>query len=73
MGSIKFYTLHRIKGHTLSGENKKVMKKTITEAMYETIKGLHKIGLVDQATMREFDVLCLPKIKKLKSKKRGKK
>lgn len=49
------------------------MKKTITEAMYETIKGLHKIGLVDQATMREFDVLCLPKIKKLKSKKRGKK
>lgn len=43
-----------------------MVDKTITEVVYETIKGLHKIGLVDQVTMHEFDTLCLPKIKKPK-------
>jgi putative transcriptional regulator len=41
------------------------MDKTITEVVHETIKGWHKIGLVDQITMHEFDALCLPKIKQL--------
>lgn len=41
------------------------MDKTITEVVHETVKGWHKIGLVDQITMHEFDALCLPKIKQL--------
>jgi putative transcriptional regulator len=41
------------------------MKKTITEVIHETVKGLHNAGLVNQITMREFDALCLPKIKAL--------
>lgn len=41
------------------------MDKTITEVVHETIKGWHKVGLVDQITMHEFDALCLPKIKQL--------
>jgi putative transcriptional regulator len=39
--------------------------KTMTEVAHETVKGLHKIGLVDQTTMHAFDALCLPKIKEL--------
>lgn len=39
------------------------MDKTITEVVHETVKGLHKIGLVDKVTMREFDALCIPKLK----------
>lgn len=41
------------------------MDKTITEVVHETIKGWHKVGLVDKTTMHEFDALCLPKIKRL--------
>jgi len=44
------------------------MKKTITEVIHETVKGWHKIGIVDQVTMHEFDTLCLPKIKVLSPK-----
>jgi putative transcriptional regulator len=40
-----------------------MMKKSITEVIHETVKGWHKIGIVDQVTMHEFDALCLPKIK----------
>ena len=29
--------------------------KTITEAVYESVKGLYKIGLVNEVTMRKFD------------------
>lgn len=39
------------------------MKKTILETVYSTTEGLHKAGLVDVKTMREFDALCLPPIK----------
>jgi len=46
-----------------------MINKTMTEVVYETVKGLHKIGLVDQMTMHEFDALCLPKIRALRPKK----
>ena len=39
------------------------MNKSLTEVAHETVKGLHKIGLVDKMTMRKFDAICLPKIK----------
>ena len=38
------------------------------EVAHETVKGLHKAGLVDKVTMHEFDALCLPKIRTLKPK-----
>ena len=41
------------------------MKKhdTLLEVIHETVQGLHKIGLMDATTMREFDALCLPPVK----------
>jgi putative transcriptional regulator len=40
----------------------------IAKAMHETAKGLHEIGLMSAQTMREFDAMCLPKVKDLKPK-----
>jgi putative transcriptional regulator len=34
-------------------------KSMILEAVHETAKGLHKAGVMDQVTLREFDRLCL--------------
>lgn len=36
---------------------------SISEAVSDTIKDLHKIGLVDDITMKEFEKLCLPEVK----------
>lgn len=35
------------------------------EAAHETALGLHRIGLIDTKTMREFDVSCLTTVEKL--------
>jgi putative transcriptional regulator len=40
------------------------MQESLLEAAHKTIKGLHKIGLVDVITMHEFDVACLPPMQK---------
>ena len=40
-------------------------KSAILEAVHETAKGLHKAGVMDLVTMREFDRLCLPRIEPL--------
>ncbi|MEB3189770.1 MAG: DNA-binding transcriptional regulator [Snowella sp.] len=37
----------------------------ILEAVHETALGLYEAGVMDQVTMREFDLLCLPKVEKL--------
>ena len=37
--------------------------KSIMGAVHETAEGLHKAGVMDVATMREFDALCLPPVK----------
>ena len=37
-------------------------KSPILEAVHETAQGLHKAGVMDQVTLREFDRLCLPPI-----------
>lgn len=39
------------------------MDKSILEVVHGGAKELHKAGLVDAVTMREFDSLCLPPIK----------
>ena len=41
-------------------------KSSILEAVHETAQGLHKAGVTDQLTLREFDRLCLPPIGPLK-------
>ncbi len=40
-------------------------KSTILEVVHDTAKGLHKAGVLDQVTLREFDRLCLPPIEPL--------
>ena len=46
------------------------MKKLrILEAVHETATGMFEAGVMDQVTMREFDILCLPKIEKLEPQK----
>lgn len=38
-------------------------RKAILAAVHKTARGLHDAGLMNARTMREFDVLCLPRIK----------
>jgi putative transcriptional regulator len=40
----------------------------LSEAIHETAAGLHRIGLLDRATMREFDVSCLTKVEQLSAR-----
>lgn len=40
-------------------------KSKILEAVHETATGLHKAGVIDRVTLREFDRLCLPTIEPL--------
>src|ERR1700722_14636123 len=37
----------------------------ILAVVHESVTGLHKIGLGDQATMRHFDALCLTPVERL--------
>lgn len=37
----------------------------ILAVVHESVSGLHRIGLVDQATMRHFDGLCLTTVERL--------
>jgi putative transcriptional regulator len=40
-------------------------KSDLKAALHETVEGLHRIGLVDKKTMREFDESCLTAVEKL--------
>ncbi|MFZ4605900.1 MAG: helix-turn-helix domain-containing protein [Caulobacter sp.] len=40
-------------------------KSDIIASVYESVAGLHGIGLVDQATMRRFDAMCLTPVENL--------
>ena len=40
-------------------------KSAILEAVHETATGLHKAGVMDRVTLREFDRLCLPPVEPL--------
>ena len=39
------------------------MGKSILNDVHKTAKGLHRAGVMDSKTMREFDALCLPPVK----------
>ncbi len=38
------------------------MRKSIAESITNTVKDLHKSGLIDQITMNNIESLCLPEI-----------
>lgn len=40
-------------------------KSKIAGSMHRTVAGLHKIGVVDKQTMREFDAMCLTRVQAL--------
>ena len=44
---------------------KKKAESGILSSVHNTAAGLHKAGLVDKATMREFDALCLTPVEPL--------
>ncbi|EKD70110.1 MAG: DNA-binding protein [uncultured bacterium] len=44
------------------------MKKSILKVVHSSAKGLRKAGLIDQATMHEFDALCIPTVRDLSPK-----
>jgi len=43
-------------------------KNSIIDTIHETMADAHKVGVVDDMTMREFDALCLPLIKEYSPK-----
>ena len=47
---------------------KRKFRSPISEAVHEGISGMHRIGLVDKTTMREFDLRCLTAVEPLSAK-----
>ena len=45
--------------------SKKEKHPSILETVHETAKGLYDANIINATTMREFDEMCLPKIKQL--------
>jgi putative transcriptional regulator len=43
-------------------------RSRLSAAIHETAVGLHRIGLIDKATMREFDASCLTAIEPLSAR-----
>ena len=46
----------------------KTKRSKILEAVHGTARDLHAAGVLAQMTMREFDAMCLPKIKPLSAR-----
>jgi putative transcriptional regulator len=44
---------------------KKQYRSDIAASVHETAEGLYEVGLMEKRTMREFDELCLTKIRPL--------
>jgi putative transcriptional regulator len=55
----------RIKRKSAAGKP----RSRIFAAIHETAAGLHRIGLLDKATMHEFEASCLTAVKPLSPKK----
>src|SRR5260370_42613940 len=43
-------------------------RSRLSATIHETAAGLHRIGLMDKATMREFDASCLTAVESLSAK-----
>ncbi len=44
---------------------KRKYRSEIAAAMHETAQGMHRVGIIDKKTMREFDIRCLTKVDEL--------
>jgi putative transcriptional regulator len=44
---------------------KRKFRSEIAEVVHEGMRGLHRLGIVDKQTMREFDVRCLTPVDNL--------
>jgi putative transcriptional regulator len=47
-------------------KKKEKYRSDIARTVHETVRGLHRIGLVDKKTMRRFDASCLTVVVKFK-------
>ena len=43
------------------------MTDSLLEAIHQSAKGLHRAGVMETTTLREFDALCLPPVRPLTS------
>jgi putative transcriptional regulator len=43
-------------------------RSEIAKAVHEGVRGMHRLGLADKKTMREFDVRCLTSVEQLTAK-----
>src|ERR1043165_5437758 len=43
-------------------------RNRLSEAVHETARGLHRLGVIDRATMRRFDASCLTAVDPLTPK-----
>jgi putative transcriptional regulator len=48
--------------------SKRKYRSKIAEAVHEGVRGMHRLGLVDKKTMREFDVRCFTAVDDLTAK-----
>jgi putative transcriptional regulator len=46
-------------------------RSRLSEAIHQTAAGLSRIGLMDKATLREFDASCLTPVEPLSAKEIG--
>jgi putative transcriptional regulator len=44
----------------------------VAAAVHEGVRGMHRLGLVDKKTMREFDLRCLTSVEDFVGRNRGK-
>ena len=49
----------------MTTKTRKSPDSDILAVVHESVTGLHRIGLVDQATMRHFDSLCLTAVERM--------
>jgi putative transcriptional regulator len=47
---------------------KREYRSEVAAAVHEGVRGMHRLGLVDKTTVREFDVRCLTAIEDLSAK-----
>jgi putative transcriptional regulator len=43
-------------------------RSPLSAAIHESVEDLHRIGLIDRTTMREFDASCLTSVEPLSAK-----
>ena len=46
-------------------KSKSKYRSEIAEIVHEGVRGMHRLGLVDKKTMREFDVRCLTTVEEM--------